>query len=218
MTELGRLGEAEAKLQAASGWLRETGNREQLADQQVALGEIYLLQGPAQAAREAFGRAVEHARASHSRAAILRAEIARGAARVSLGEAAAVVPELESALRAADALGDAVLRIRAAQALAEAQFQLGRMRLAEGSVRRALKVAERCGFEAGLYRLHATLGRILERRGDAGGAAVAYRESARRIARLRDGLPAAQATAFESVSAVREVESWVGAHHDTAAR
>ena len=218
LTELGRLDEAEAKLKAASVWLSQTGNREQLADQQVALGEIYLLQGHPQAAREAFGRAVEHARASHSPAATLRAEVARGAARVSLGEAAAAVAEIESALRGADALGDVVLRIRAAEALALAQLQLGRLRMAESSVRRALKVAERCGFEAGLYRLHATLGRILERRGDAGGASAAYRESARRIARLREGLPPAQGTAFERVAAVREVEGWVTARHETAAR
>jgi hypothetical protein len=79
-------------------------------------------------------------------------------------------------------------------------------------------VAERCGFEAGLYRLHATLGRILERKGDAGGAAVAFRESARRIARLREGLPPDQGAAFESVAAVREVQGWVGAHPETAAR
>ena len=218
LTELGRLDEAEAKLQAASVWLRQTGNRERLADQQVALGEIYVLQGQAQAAREAFGRAVEQARASHSRAAILRAEIAKGAARVSLGEAAAALPEIEAALRAADALGDVVLRIRAAEALGEAQLQLGRLRLAEGSVRRALKVAERSGFEAGLYRLQATLGRILEKGGDAGGAALAYRDSSRRIARLREGLPPGQGAAFERVAAVRVVESWVAAHPDTAAR
>jgi tetratricopeptide (TPR) repeat protein/TolB-like protein len=218
LTELGRLDEAEAKLQAASAWLRQTGNRERLADQQVALGQIGLLRGQAQAALEALGRAVEHARASHSRAAILRAEIARGAARVSLGEAGAALPEIEAAARSADALGDVVLRIHAAEALAEAQLQLGRLRLAESSVRRALKVAERCGFEAGLYRLHATLGRILERKGDAGGAARAYRESARRIARLRDGLPPEQRTAFERVATVREVQGWVTAHPETAAR
>jgi tetratricopeptide (TPR) repeat protein len=220
LTELGRLDEAEAKLHAVSGWLRQAGNRERLADQQVALGEIYLLRGQAQAAREAFGRAVEQARASHGRAAILRAEIARGAARASLGEAAAALPELEAAQRAGDALGDVVLRIRAAEALAEAQFQLGRLRLAEGSARRALNVAERCGFEAGLYRLHATLGRILERRGDAGGAAVAYREAAHQLARLREGLPQDQdqGTAFEDLAAVREVQGWVAAHPATATR
>jgi eukaryotic-like serine/threonine-protein kinase len=217
LIELGRLDEAEAKLQAASEWLRHTGNREQLADQQVALGEIYLLQGRAQAAREALGRAVEYARTSHSRAAVLRAEIARGAAQASSGEAAAAVPGIESALREAEALGDAVLRIRAAEALAEAQLQLGHLHAAEGSVRRALKGAERCGFEAGLYRLHATLGRILDRRGDTRGAAVAYRESARGIARLRDGL-GAEAAALERVKAVREVEGWVGAHPEVAAR
>src|SRR5260221_726274 len=114
LIELGRLDEAEAKLEPVSGWLRRTGHREQLA--------------------------VEQARASHSRAAILRAEIARGAARVPLGEAGAAVAELEAALRTADALGDVVLRIRAAEALAEGQFRLGRLLPAEGSVRRAIKL------------------------------------------------------------------------------
>jgi tetratricopeptide (TPR) repeat protein len=218
LTELGQLGEAEAKLQAASEWLSETGNREQLADQQVARAEIHLLQGQAPAAREAFDRGVALAKASHSRAALLRAEVARGAARVSLGEAAAALPEIEKALRAADTLGDVVLRIRAGEALAEAQLQLGRLRPAESSLRRALKLAERCGYEAGLYRLHATLGRILQERGDAPGAAAAYRESARRVARLRQALPPALSTAFANVKAVREVEGFFAAHSAIAAR
>ena len=42
LIELARLAEAKAKLDAAAAWVRETGNREQTADYQAALGEWHL--------------------------------------------------------------------------------------------------------------------------------------------------------------------------------
>ena len=100
----------------------------------------------------------------------------------------AAASALRLAVREAEALGDALLRIRAAEALARAELGRGRLGEAEESARRALRVAEACGWEAGLYRLHALLGRILEKKGDAAAAAAQYRESVRRIAKLREGL------------------------------
>jgi hypothetical protein len=115
-------------------------------------------------------------------------------------------------VREAEALGDALLRIRAAEALARAELGLGRPREAEESARRALRVAEACGWEAGLYRLHALLGRILEKKGEAAAAAAQYRESAHRIATLREGLGTDLRSSFAVLPAVREVESWISAH------
>ena len=218
LIELGRLPEARAKLDAAEAWVRETGNREQAADRQTALGEWHLARGEADAARQAFARGVELATASRGRAAILRARVARGAALVELREAASAAPDLAAAVREADALGDALLRVRASEALARAELSRGRLREAEESARRATKAAERCGWEAGLYRLHALLGRILERAGDRAGAAAAFRESERRVVRLREGLAPDQRASFDGLAPVREARAWREAHSNVAAR
>jgi len=218
LIELGRLPEARAKLDAAEAWVRETGNREQASDRQTALGEWHLAKGEADAARQAFARAVELAAASRSRAAILRARVARGAALVALRDPASAAPDLVSAAREAEALGDALLRSRASEALARAELARGRLREAEDWARRAVKAAERCGWEAGLYRLHALLGRILEKKGDVAGAAVAFRESARRVARLREGLAPDLRASLDGLPSVRETESWLAAHPALAAR
>src|SRR4029450_6061483 len=109
------------------------------------------------------------------------------------------------------ALGDALLRIRAAEALAEAELARGRASVAAESTRRALKVAESCGGEAGLYRLHALLGRVLDQEG-AMAAADEYRESARHIAKVREGLDPDLRRSFAEIRAVREVEAWVSSH------
>jgi len=218
LIELGLLPQARAKLDAAEAWVRETGNREQAADRQTALGEWHLMRGEGDAARSAFARGVELATASRSRAAILRARIARGAALVELGDAASAAPDLASALREAEALGDALLRVRASEALARAELARGRLRQAEDSARRAVMAGERCGWDAGLYRLHALLGRILERKGDPAGAAGAFRESARRVARLREGLSPEQRASFDGLPTAREAEAWLSTHPTLAAR
>ena len=166
--------------------MRETGNREQSSDYHVLMGEWHGRRGEKEAARSALERGVEQASASKGRAAILRARIARAAA-LEPGPAASA---LHPAVKEAEALGDALLRIRAAESLARAELGRGRLADAEASARRALRVAEDCGWEAGLYRLHALLGRILEKRGDTAGAAAQYRESVRRIRTLREGLEA----------------------------
>ncbi len=126
LLELGRLDEAKAKLDAAAAWVRETGNREQSADYQAALGEWHLARGDRELAERALNRAVEEATASRSRAAMLRATLARDRARVLLGDAAAAARELASSVREAEALGDVLLRIRASEALAGAELARGR--------------------------------------------------------------------------------------------
>jgi tetratricopeptide (TPR) repeat protein len=207
LIELGQLDRAKQKLDAAGEWVRQTGNREQNADHDTLLGEWQLARGEPAAARRALARAVELAEASRSRGALLRARVARGAALVSLGQAPAAAQDLSASLRDADALGDALLRIRVAAGLAQAELARGRTREAEALARRALKAAERCGWSAGLFRLQALLGRTLERKGDAAGAAAAYAESARQLARVRDGLPADLASSFDALAAVREVKA-----------
>jgi len=218
LTELGRLGDAKAKLDVAGPWVRETRNNEQAADYQAALGDWHLAQGEAEAARRAWEKAVELATASGSPTAVLRAKVGRGAALVAIGGAAAAEPDLAAAVGRADALGDALLRVRASEALARAELARGRLRAADESARRAIDLAQRSGWEAGLYRLHALAGRIEEKKGDVAGAALAFQESARGIARLREGLNADLRASFDGLPAVRDVEGWRGGHPAVAGR
>jgi tetratricopeptide (TPR) repeat protein len=217
LVELGRLDEARQKLAAAAGWLEQAANRERAADHRLVTGELHLARGEELPARRAFDEAVEHAKQSRSRAAELRARISRAAARVALSDASAA-PELLQAVEHAESLGDELLRVRAIEALARAELLRGRLRQAEEAARRAIKAADRCAWQAGLFRLHALLGRIREKQGDLAGAGTAYHESARRIARLSEGLGAELRRSFEGVPAVREVAAWVAEHPQTAAR
>jgi eukaryotic-like serine/threonine-protein kinase len=211
LLELGHLDAAKAKLDAAEPWVRETGNRERSSDYYVLLGEWHGRKGEKEAARHALDRGLEQATASQGPAAMLRARIARA----SVLEDGPAASALRLAVREAEALGDALLRIEAAEALARAELGRGRLGEAEESARRALRVAEACGWEAGLYRLHALLGRILEKKGQAAAAAAEYRESVRRIAKLREGLETDLRSSFTGLPAVREVEAWISAHPAT---
>src|SRR4029453_13003537 len=80
---------------------------------------------------------------------------------------------------------------------------------AEVVTRQALAVAERAGWRAGRYRLHDLLGRALAARGDQAAAIREYRESARQVAQLRDGLPPDLRAAFDALPAVRAIEARV---------
>jgi tetratricopeptide (TPR) repeat protein/TolB-like protein len=208
LMELGRRSEAKVKLDAAASWVRETGNREQTADYQAALGEWHLANGDRELAEQALNRAVEEATVSRSPAAVLRATLARDRARVLSGEAAAAARELASTVREAEALGDVLLRIRASEVLASAELARGRTKEAETWARSALELADRSGWEAGLHRLHALIGRIREKTGDTRGADAAYRESARHLDRVREGLSETLRSSFDTLPSVREVEEW----------
>ena len=162
LIELGRLDEAREQLQAAQPWVQATGNREQAADLQLALGDWHAARGEDEPARRAYAEAVELAGASHSRGVVLRARIARAGA-AAPSEAAARSRELGSAVGEADALGDVLLRIRAREALARAQLAAGRPRAAEAAARQAIEEAQRCGWKAGLPALQSLLTRIRER-------------------------------------------------------
>ena len=212
LIELGRRAEAKAKLDAAETWMRGTGNREQTADYQVALGEWHLANGDRDLVERAMNRAVEEATASRSRAAVLRATLARDRARVLLGDEAAAARELASSVREAEALGDVLLRIRASEALAGAELARGRTAEAEKWARSALVLADRSGWGAGLHRLHALIGRIRDKTGDTLGADAAYRESVRHIDRVREGLSDTLRSSFDTLPSVREVEARTAEH------
>jgi tetratricopeptide (TPR) repeat protein len=207
--DLGQLQEARTALDAAGSWVKTTGNREQQSDHLVLSAELALRTGALDHARRALARAVDEAEASHSRPAVLRARLARAAAPGVLAENAAATA-LQSVLREAEALGDPLLQIRAAEALARAHLSRRRFDQAERLARSAVSLAERCGWEAGLYRLHALLGAIHEGQGRPALAAAAYQESERRIQQLRNGLAPTMRASFDTLPAVREVSGYIG--------
>jgi tetratricopeptide (TPR) repeat protein len=205
LLELNRGGEAASLLAQAENWVRETENREQAADVQILQGRLHLFRGNRSGARQAFARALPLARESGSTVSLLNARIASGSAAAGAGIAA-----LDAALHDAEALGHALLTIEAAEALARAELSAGRPRDAGAALARALAVAEKAGWEAGLYRLDALAGEVRAASGDEAGAAEDYRRAARRIARLREGLPRDLSTSFLSLPAVRETLARAG--------
>jgi tetratricopeptide (TPR) repeat protein len=211
--EVGRDADAKRKLDESEALVGATRNREQSADRLALLGEWHARQGRRQDAQDAFAQAAEHAAASHSRIAILRVRVARGAA---LEASTAGASQLAAVLREAETVGDALLQMRAAEALGRAEQALGRTLEAERAAALALRAAERSGWYAGLYRLHALHGRILENKGDAAGATRAWRESARRLAELRERLGAEARAAFDALPSAHEVDAWMAAHPEQA--
>ena len=204
LLEVGKWDEARASLDAAEAHLHETGNREQASDHQALLGHWLLQRGDGSAARQAFARAVEQARASRSRVVLLRAQLSATAAEPP-GRSAA---ELARALKEAEGLGEALLVIRSAEALAHAELVRRRLAEAEAASQKAIRLAERCGWYGGLYRLQALRARILAARGDAPGADAAYQEAARGVARIREGLDGRDLRrSFDALGLVAEVEA-----------
>jgi predicted alpha/beta-hydrolase family hydrolase len=78
---------------------------------------------------------------------------------------------------------------------------------AEDWARRALAGADRHGWNAGRYRLHSLLARVLHRRGDRAGAEREHAEGARRVAALRAELDEGSRSAFDALPAVRQAST-----------
>ena len=203
---LGQMEEVRKRLDVARAWLKETENREQSADLETLQGVWNSVRGEAEPARRAFARALALAKESGSRAAMLDSRIAAASAAVDRGEAAASA-DLARALQEAESLGHALLTIRAAEGLARAEAARGRWTRAEELARRALRIADQCGWEAGRYRLTLLLARALEKQGNRAGSEDAYLRAAREVVKLRDNVPAAMRPAFDSVPTVREALS-----------
>ena len=124
--EIGKTGSAGTRLAAAEKFLVDGENREQQAELLRLQGRVAPPRGEPAAAAEAVRRAMAAARASHSIVELLQAAAERGgggprARPASAGALAALAP-LE---RGADALGHALLQLRAAETLAQAALAVG---------------------------------------------------------------------------------------------
>ncbi|HKC25361.1 MAG TPA: tetratricopeptide repeat protein, partial [Thermoanaerobaculia bacterium] len=210
--ELGRAEDAGALLADAGKRVGGTGNSEQQADLEVLRGGLCLFRGDREGARKAFDRALPLARESGSRVSSLRARLARAAAFPG-GSGEGPAP-LAAVLADAESLGHTVLTLEASEALA--RNDLARRRFAEAAqtLRKAVSLAERAGWNEGLYRLYALSGKALEGSGDRAAASELFGKAAAEIAKLQENVPPTMRASFDSLPAVREVL----ARKDSAAR
>lgn len=204
LLRLGETGRVEPMLGEAQGWVKETGNGEQAADLEVLRGEWHLARSETGKARRAFSRALPLARESGSKVSYLHARIASGRGALEGGDAAGAAAALTSALADAEALSHVLLQIEAGSALASAHLARRRLREAQQTIAKALRLAEDTGWESGLYELYGLDGKIRQAAGDRAGALEAFRKSQIRAARLAQELTPELRIAFQALPFVRE--------------
>ena len=195
--ELGLEKAAGERLRTAAELLAEGRNREQRAELERLRGEWHLLRGERAPARAALRRAVAHAEASRSVVTLLDARIS--AAQVDLHLA-----ELKRLHAQAEALGNARLRLRAAEALARAALAAGDLETARTAAREGLEEAADRGGYLRTYRLHRLLARVLEREGRRADAEAESRRAAAEIDRVSQGLGPEQRQSFNRIAEVQE--------------
>jgi len=207
--ELGRSDAAGDHLRAAAELLGEGTNQEQQAELDRLRGELLLARGgpgAGAAASAALRRAVTAAEASHGVVELL-------AARLSAADlpGAGQLTALERLRAEADALGNARLRLRAAEAVARAALAAGDPERARRAARAGLEQVSSHGGYAGAYRLHSLLARALEAGARPGDAAAESRRAAEEIARVSRDLDPGQRQSF-----ARLVEVQDGTHRNGA--
>jgi tetratricopeptide (TPR) repeat protein len=208
LLELGMTEAADERLKAAEELLRTGNNREQQAELLRLRGEELLARGERAAAGAALRRAVSEATASHGVVEQLAARLSAAAGGTGTGTgtgkggAGAPLAGLERLRMEADALGNARLRLRAAELVAAAALAADEPGKAQAAARAGLQQAAACGGYAGAYRLHGLLARALERGGPGGTAATAEarterRRAAEEIARVNRELGPEQRKSFD---------------------
>jgi hypothetical protein len=102
-----------------------------------------------------------------------------------------------------DALGNARLRLRAAEAVARAAVAAGDFARAQRAARAGLEQAAACGGHAGSYRLHLLLAKALEHGGTENPeSAVERRRAGEEIARVSRDLAPEPRKSFERLAGV----------------
>lgn len=203
--ELGRLDAADERLGAAAAILKGGENLGQQAELERLRGEVLLARGGRAAAGAAFLRAVAAARESHGVVELL-------AARLSAAQLTSLA-ELEKLRAEADALGNARLRLQAAELVARAALATGDAARARQAARAGLEQATASGGHAGAYRLHGLLATALERSGETAEAAIERRHVAEEIARVGRDLPPELRKSFAQIT-----EVWNGTDPDRDGR
>ena len=205
LLELNRGEDASALLGEAEKWVHETGNREQGADLEVLRGNWSLARRDRAGARRAFERALPLASESGSRVSLLRARL--GSASALAETSADGIPALAAVLAEGESLGHASMTLESSEALARAQCARRKFADADRVLRKAIALAERVGWNAGLYRLYALEGTALEGSGDRGTASEEFARSAREIGKLRPEIPPGLRASFDNLPVVKDVMS-----------
>jgi tetratricopeptide (TPR) repeat protein len=203
--ELGRAEDSGALLADAEKRVSGTGNSEQQADLEVLRGGWCLFRGDREGARKAFERALPLARDSGSRVSLLRARLARAAA--FPGASGDGPAPLAAVLAEAESLGHTILTLEGSEALARNDLAQRRFAPAARTLQNAAAIAERAGWNEGLYRVYALYGKALDGSGDRAGASEAFGKAAAEIAKLRENVPAAMRVSFDALPLVRDVLS-----------
>lgn len=205
--ELGMLSEAESLLSEIERKLGSKMNHEQKATLLIVRGELRLQRGSAQEAKASFRSAIREAEASHGPNRILMARLGLGRALASGGDLIGALRQIRSVQGEADHLGDLLLRLRSAEALAEVELARGDLAAAEGSLRDGLRVLVSAGSYNGAFRLHLLLARILERRGNKKDSAQALDQARALCAKVLEDLNVSQQASFGRTTEVRTLET-----------
>lgn len=204
--ELGMEKSAGERLRAAAELLEEGTNREQQAELERLRGEHHLLRGERAAAQAVLRRALAHAEESRSVVGLLDSRISAALAGLSPGRARPSLAELERLRAQAEALGHALLRLRAAEGVARAALAAGDPGRAREAARSGLELAENFGGWSGAWRLHLLQARALEREGRRAEAEAERERAVAEVERVSRGLAPGQRQSFHRLAEVLELD------------
>jgi tetratricopeptide (TPR) repeat protein/TolB-like protein len=194
--DLGMLDEAQADLGRAEKWLEEAANHEQSAEWLRLTAKVQSRRGDLAGARATLAKARQEGAASQSAATLLRIDVDDGVQMVNERRIPEAVRSQQSALTRADRLGDAMLRLSAAEALARAYLAANDPGKAERTLSQTLRLAAGFGEYGGAVRLHRLAAEAARARGDEPAAKSELNRAAAELARIQQGLPADRATAL----------------------
>jgi tetratricopeptide (TPR) repeat protein len=197
--ELGLADAADQHLKQAAELLGQEKNREQQAELERLRGEWHLLRGERALAEASLRHARADAEESHSIVELLDVRLSAARTRPSLAE-------LEKLRTQADSLGHALLRLRAAEAVAQAAFAAGDLGRARAAAQAALELADACGGWSGAWRLHLLQAGIHERQGRRAEAAAERGRAAAEIERIGRSLTDDQRRSFLGMPEVQDLE------------
>jgi tetratricopeptide (TPR) repeat protein/TolB-like protein len=195
--ELGLLDKAGGDLAAAEGWLGEAENHEQKAEWLRLSAKVQARRGDLAASRATLARARKEATASESAATLLRIDVDNGLQLLNERRGSEALRALQSAQEKAERLGDAMLRLRAAEALTRASLKAKDPAKAERSLAQGLRLAGACGSYAGAPRLYRLQAQAARARGDERAMQTSLDRSAEELKRIRQGLAPEYASALE---------------------
>jgi tetratricopeptide (TPR) repeat protein/TolB-like protein len=199
--ELGLLDDAGTDLNQAEKWLGESANHEQRAEWLRLSAKVRARRGDLAGSRATLAKARQEGTASQSAATLLRIEVDDGVQTMNEGRIPESIHSLQSALTRADRLGDAMLRLSAAEALAHASLKANDPAKAERTLAQALRLAASFGAYGGAVRLHHLRAAAARARGNDAAAKSELDRAASELARVQQGLTPDRASALANAIA-----------------